>query len=290
MDFFISCNTLKSLEDCYRETFEYFKPLFGYIITKNYIDSSSHEHHDFLEILQRFLKTSEHTENFQRHPIRLKLSVLKEKFRTPHLYFNVGDLSREYKTLRVYRESYEHNVKNLEEHRRRNSTFETGINRNMLDWSFFVFQSRNKPMSYYFSTFDVHLWMTLYNNTERLRDNKRFSEIAECLELPQYVNVLEEARVLAVVYLKSFRNAWKDYRDWITASTINQDIFDHENQILKHYNLTNKGLFFTFYGQNFCDFGKELSEHIFYLGLKQNQDFFAIYSCGFQTERTLDCV
>jgi len=35
LDFFISCNVHHALEDCYRETYEYFKPLFGYIVTKN---------------------------------------------------------------------------------------------------------------------------------------------------------------------------------------------------------------------------------------------------------------
>lgn len=289
-DFLASCNTIKAVEDCYRETFEYFKPIFGYIITKIYIDGSSHEHKDFLDVLNKFLIKAERTDNFQRHPIRLKLSTLREKFRYPQIYFNTAELSREYRPLNIYRESYEHNVKNLQEFLKRNSTFETGLKRTMLDWTMYVYQSRNKPMSYYYSTLNVHLWMTLYNNTERFRDSKHFSEIAECLALPQYVNVLEEARILAVVYLKSFRNSWQDYRDWITSSTINQDIFNQENDILKKYNLHNKNLFFTFYAQNFCDFGKELAENIFYLGLKQNHDFYAIYSCGFQSERTSQCI
>ncbi|XP_037808517.1 uncharacterized protein LOC119601575 [Lucilia sericata] len=290
MDFFISCNTVKGLEDCYRESFEYFKPLFVYIITKNYIDSASHEHNNFLEILTEFVKKAEDTENFGRNPIRLKLASLKEKFKTPQIYFRTGDLDYEYESLKMYRESYQHNIRNLEIFRKRNSTYEYGPHRTILDWSLYVYQSRNKPMSYYYATLNVHLWMTLFNTTERYYEPKRFAEIVECLKLPQFVNVLEEARILAVVYLKSFRNALADYNDWRAVSAKNQEIFDRENEILKQYNLNNNKIFFTLYGQNFCEFGKDLAENVFYLGLKHTQEFFHTYSCGYQTERNVRCI
>ncbi|KAH8369415.1 hypothetical protein KR009_010311 [Drosophila setifemur] len=289
MDFFISCNSHHALEDCYRETFEYFKPLFGYIVTKNLLEGSSHELTDFLGILDRFVLRSR--KDFGSHPILSKLATYKEKFRTPRIYFHAGDLNREYRELRIYRESYEHNIRNLELHRKRNSTYELGVQRTMLDWSMYLFQSRNKPMSYYYSTFTVHLYMTLFNSQERHRDFTRFRESVECLKLPQFVNVLDEARMLAVVYLKSFRAAWQDYSTWIVSMPQHHEIYDQENSILKKYHhLNNKRVFFTLYAQNFCEFGKDLAEHVFYLGLHQNPDFFDIYSCGFPTQNSMDCV
>ncbi|KAH8277462.1 hypothetical protein KR026_011217 [Drosophila bipectinata] len=288
LDFFISCNSKHALEDCYRQTFEYFKPLFGYIITKPLLEGSSHELDDFLGVLDRFVRTAKN--DFSSHPILAKLSTYKQKFKSPRIYFHAGDLNREYRSLRIYRESYEHNVRNLEQHRKLNSTYELGVQRTMLDWSLYLHQSRNKPMSYYYSTFTVHLYMTLFNSTERQRDFTRFREAVECLKLPQFVNVLDEARMLAVIYLKSFRNAWRDYSSWIVSQPQNQEIYDQENSILQKYHLNNKRLFFTLYAQNFCEFGKDLAEHVFYLGLNQNPDFFNIYSCGFQTENPMNCV
>ncbi|XP_017057002.1 uncharacterized protein LOC108098532 [Drosophila ficusphila] len=289
MDFFISCNSHRGLDDCYRETFEYFKPLFGYIVTKNMLGGGgSHELDDFLGILDRFVARN-HKER-ESNPVLDKLATYKQKFRTPRVYFHAADLSREYRDLRIYRESYEHNVRNLELHRKQNSTFELGVQRTMLDWSMYLYQSRNKPMSYYYSTFTVHLYMMLFNIRERQRDFTRFREEVECLRLPQFVNVLDEARMLAVIYLKSFRAAWIDYSAWTSSPAQNKEIYDQENGILQKHHLDNRRIFFTLYAQNFCEFGKDLAEHVFYLGLKQNQDFFDIYSCGFQTVNPMSCV
>ncbi|XP_017081607.1 uncharacterized protein LOC108114934 [Drosophila eugracilis] len=288
MDFFISCNLQHELEDCYRETFEFFKPLFGYIITKNLLYEGSQELDVFLGILDRFVARMQ--KNRDSNPILGKLATYKQKFKTPRVYFYARDLSREYQELHIYRESYEHNVRYLEFHRKQNSTYETGVQRIMLDWSIYLFQSRNKPMSYFYSTFTVHLYMMLFNGQDRQRDFTRFREEVECLRLPQLVNVLDEARMLAVIYLKSFRAAWVDYSTWIKTPPQNNGIYDYENSILQKYNLDNKRIFFTLYAQNFCEFGKDLAENVFYLGLKQNKDFFDIYSCGFQTKNTMTCV
>ncbi|XP_034485720.1 uncharacterized protein LOC117790392 [Drosophila innubila] len=290
IDFFISCNTLKSLQDCYRETFEYFKPLFGYIITKDVVEDTSQELKDFRFIIERFLNRTESIRRLHPHPMWNKLKSYRQKFSTPSTYFYAGDLNREYAGLRIYRESYEHNVRNLEQHRKRNSTYELGVQQVMLDWSLYLYQSRNKPMSYYYSTFMVHLYMSMSNFTERHRDFTRFREEVECLKLPQYVNVLDEARMLAVIYLKSFRLAWRDYKDLTNLDPKKRQIDDEENTILAPYHLNNQRLFFTFYAQNFCEFGKELAEHVFYLGLKESVDFFNIYSCGYQRETDMSCI
>ncbi|KAH8359486.1 hypothetical protein KR093_006976 [Drosophila rubida] len=289
IDFFVSCNTHKSLQDCYRETFEYFKPLFGYIITKDLVEGSSHELQDFLGLLRRFVERTESMFHGRSHPLRDKLITYKEKFRTPRTYFYTGDLNREFAALRIYRESYAHNLRNLEQHRRRNSTYELGVQRTMLDWSLYLYQSRNKPMSYYYPTFMVHLYMTVFNVTERERDLTDFRRQVECLNLPQYVTVLDEARMLAVIYLKSFRQAWQDYSDWITVAVKHRETYDQEDQVLRTHQLSNKRLFFTLYAQNFCEFGQELADHVFYLGLRQNDDFINVYMCGHQTQSYSNC-
>uniref|UniRef100_A0A0A1X481 Non-homologous end-joining factor 1 n=1 Tax=Zeugodacus cucurbitae TaxID=28588 RepID=A0A0A1X481_ZEUCU len=291
LTFFVSCTAKKLLEDCYRETFEYFKPVFGYIINKNHIGGNSVEHQTFLQLLDTFLYKAAQTHNFIHHPIRHRLLTLKEKFRMPQLYFRPHELSEEYEPLMMYPESYKHNVRNLELHRRRNSTYELGVERIMLDWTLYLYQSRNMPMSYYYPTLNVHLWMTLYNTTERDREPKRVHELAECLKLPPYVHVLDEARVLALVYLKAFQNAWVDYSTWIKPdrASINNEIYEHENRILSRYKLDNKKVFFILYARNFCEFGKELSENIFYLGMKQNRDFADSFDCVFAPEPRLPC-
>lgn len=290
-DFFISCHSLKSIDDCHLETFVYFKPLFGYIITKNYFNASANEHRNVLNILEGFLKKAENNVVFRNNHIRLKLVTLKERFHTPQYDFQTGHLNQEYADLRIYPESYRHNIRNLELYRKRNSTYEMGVQRTMLDWSLYVFQSRHKPISYYFPTLSVHLWMTLFNNTERelRRDHKTLGQLAECLKLPEYVRVIDEAVILAVVYWKSFENAYQDLNQWTLFSDSNKEKFDHQNHILNTYHLDNKRLFFTLYAQNFCDFGKELAENVFYMGLRNNHDFFTIYACGEQKDRIENC-
>lgn len=284
MNFFVSCSSVKSLEDCYYESFIHFRPVFGYIIIKKYIGNESYEQRVFLEILENFLNKSEHIEHaiYLRNLIRLKLKKLYELFRMPQIYFRVNDLNYLYRNVSIYRQSYYHNVRNLLLERRlwkRNITFENGVQKTMLDWTLYLYQSRRKPMSYYYATFDVHLWMTLFNATERYRETIRYTEIGECLKLPQHLNVLQEAVVLAIIYLKSFYYAWEDYDDWIKATPQHQLIYNRENRFLENYKLNNKKLFFTLFAQNFCDFGKELTENIFYLSLHDNLEFQKIYNC-----------
>ncbi|XP_061393849.1 uncharacterized protein LOC133329392 [Musca vetustissima] len=291
MDFFISCNSMKSLDDCYRESFEYFKPLFGYLISKNYLDNSPEELETFLNILDRFIRVAEQNKRFRQEPTLLKLTTLKTSFRYPQTYFRSVKLNKEYETLKIYRESYLHNIKNLEVFRRRNSTYTQGTNRIVLDWTLYLYQSRHKPISYYYPTFNAHLWMSVYNRSEvREYEPKRFAEIGECLKLPQFVNALEEARILTIVYLKSFNSAWKDYMDWISSSPQNEYITDQENQILAQYQLNNEKLFFTLYAQNFCEFGRDLAEHVFFVGLKHSFNFTRAYSCGLGVDRSYDCL
>jgi len=76
MDFFISCNSQHALDDCYRETFEYFKPLFGYIVTKNLLNGGSHELDDFLGILDRFVARMQ--KERESNPVLGKLATLLE--------------------------------------------------------------------------------------------------------------------------------------------------------------------------------------------------------------------
>uniref|UniRef100_A0A1I8NJD5 Peptidase M13 N-terminal domain-containing protein n=1 Tax=Musca domestica TaxID=7370 RepID=A0A1I8NJD5_MUSDO len=291
MDFFISCNSIKSLDDCYRESFEYFKPLFGYLISKNYLDNAPEELETFLNILDRFIRVADQNKRFRQEPTLLKLTTLKTSFRYPQTYFRSVKLNKEYETLKIYRESYQHNIKNLEVFRKRNSTYTQGTNRIVLDWTLYLYQSRHKPISYYYPTFNTHLWMSVYNRSEvREYEPKRFAEIGECLKLPQFVNALEEARILTIVYLKSFYSAWKDYVDWISSSPTNGFITEQENQILAQYQLNNEKLFFTLYAQNFCEFGRDLAENVFFVGLKHSLNFTRVYSCNYRIDRNYDCL
>lgn len=290
MDFFISCNTVKSLDDCYRESFEYFKPLFGYLISKKYLDNSE-ELATFMNILNQFIRDGLETKRYRQEPTLTKLLALNNTFKYPQTYFRAVKLNKEYESVKIYRESYQHNIKNLDKFRRRNSTFSLGTNKIVLDWTLYLYQSRYKPISYYYPTLNVHLWMSVYNRTEvREYEPKRFAEISECLKLPQFVNALEEARILTIVYLKSFNRAWRDYTEWISASSINGQINAMENDILSQYKLNNEKLFFTLYAQNFCEFGRDLAENVFFVGLKQNVNFTKAYSCSYRIERLYDCV
>ncbi|XP_055853439.1 uncharacterized protein LOC129917115 [Episyrphus balteatus] len=288
MDFFLSCNLVKSVDDCYRESFDYFRPVFGYIVANKHMDT--HDHKNLMDLLERFIQRAKRTENFSGHLFRYKLESLKDRFKDPRIYFKMSDLDNEYKNVRIYRDGYEHNIKSLEDLRKSNNeTYARGVPKTILDWTMYMYQSRNKPMSYYMSTLNVHLWMMFYNSSARM-EPKKYSDIADCLKLPPIINALDEARLMAVIYIKSFQHAWAEYRDWITSTTVTQEIYDHENEILKRYKLDNKRLFFTLYAQNFCDFGREIAENVFFLGLKQNHDFYTVYSCGYQTLKGVECV
>lgn len=287
MDFFLSCNLVKSVDDCYRESFDYFRPVFGYIVANKHMNS--HDHQNLIELLELFIQRAIRTENFKTHLFRYKLEMLKDRFKDPRFFFKMSVLDDDYKNVRIYRDAYDHNIKALEEFRKNNNgTYTRGIPKTILDWTMYMYQSRNKPMSYYMSTLNVHLWMMFYNSSARMEPRK-YSNYADCLKLPPIINALEEARLMAAIYIKSFEHAWAEYREWITSSTVTQEIYDHENEILKRYKLDNKRLFFTLYAQNFCDFGKTIADNVFFLGLKQNQDFYNVYQCGYQTPKGVEC-
>ncbi|XP_013102261.2 uncharacterized protein LOC106083657 [Stomoxys calcitrans] len=292
MDFFISCNSRKSLDDCYRETFEYFKPLFGYIISKNYFDKSRDELNTFLIILRDFIKQADvPNQRYRYQPIIDRLNTLKSSFNYPQTYFRSAELTKEYKPLKIYRESYQHNEKNLDVFLRRNSTFAQGTHKIALDWALYLYQSRHKPMAYYYATLSPHLWMSIYNRSEvREYEPQRIVQISECLKLPQFVNVLEEARNMTIIYIKSFKSAWTDYSNWLSTSSQNKIINSQENNILRQYKLDNEKLFFTLFGQNFCEFGRDLAESVFFVGMTHNMHFTNAYACAYRTERNYECV
>ncbi|XP_055902965.1 uncharacterized protein LOC129939114 [Eupeodes corollae] len=287
LSFHLSCCIVKSVDDCYRETFDYFRPVFGYIVAHKHMEM--HDHQNLIDLLERFISRAKNTEHFGSHLFKFKMEALRERFKDPRVYFKTNDLDEEYKYVRIYNDGYDHNIKALEELRKsNNSTYMRGVPKTILDWTMYMYQSRNKPMSYYMSTLNVHLWMMFYNSSARM-DPAKYGRIADCLKLPPVLNVLDEARLMAVIYIKSFQQAWAEYRDWIVSTPVTNEIYDHENEILKRYKLDNKRLFFTLYAQNFCDFGKEIAENVFFLGLKQNQDFYNVYSCGYQTPKGAEC-
>ncbi|XP_075147917.1 uncharacterized protein LOC142221920 [Haematobia irritans] len=291
IDFFISCNTRHSLDDCYLQTFEYFKPIFGFIISKKHLQNTPEELTMFLHILDRFVKQAgEQNWKFKSGHTLARLTSLKNSFKYPQTYFRSGALDKEYEPLRVYRESYQHNLKNLDIYLRRNSTFMQGTHKIALDWTLYLYQSRNKPIPYYFSTLSPHLWMSVYNRSDiREYEPQRITEISECLKLPQFVNVLEEARNMTIIYIKSFRSAWSDYKDW-TSTRANAAIAAEESEVLSKHKLSSDKLFFILYAQNFCQLGRDLAESVFYVGMTHNVQFTRAYSCIYPTGRNYECV
>lgn len=286
IDFFNSCTRVKSVDDCHVEAFENFRPLYGYIISRKFLNDNDKK--PLIDVLNLFIKRAKLEGHFSNHQNLKKLDSLLGNLERPANVFSTTRLDLTYLNLTVFPSSYTHNVRNLEKYNRlyRNkSDFETYW-KSLLDFTIYLYQSRNKPRSYYYPTLNTHLWMTLFNSTIRNHEGRSYSDLADCFKLPSYLNVLEEARSLAVIYYKSFKFAWEEYTEWfnngysVLYGATAQEIYDKENQILERYQLSNKHLFFIFYAQNFCFFGKEMAENIFYQGLKQSIDFNNIYQCS----------
>lgn len=285
--FFDSCAKVKNVDDCYVESFENFRPLFGYIISRKFVNTA--DIRVLRDVLDHFVRRAKQEGYFTNHQNLKSLQILNQNIEYPAKFFYTLKLDTTYRNLTIH-PSYRHNVINLEEYNRlyRNSSdYETHW-KSVLDFTIYLYQSRNKPRSYYYPTLNVHLWMTLFNNTVRYHDGRTYNDLANCFKLPKFLDVLEEARYLAVIYFKAFKFAWDEYAEWFNDrhDTSNyhharaRDIFDKENEILGRFGLNNKYLFFIFYAQNFCYFGKDLAENIFYQGLKHNIEFISIYQCN----------
>lgn len=280
--FFSSCSKDKSVDDCYVETFEYFRPVFGYIISRKFIN------HEDLETLRDVMSLFIQKANTvaPNHPLISSLTSLQSNLAHPRNFFHSSKLDQIYQNLTIH-PSYKHNVKNLEVYNKLYGNRSDFANhyKSVLDFTIYLYQSRNKPRGYYYPTLNVHLWMSLLNST--VRYSEEYQSLANCLRLPTFLNDLREARLLAVIYFRAFKYAFEEYTDWfltgsgpVRHAARAQDIFDKEDDILRKYELDNKRLFFVLYAQNFCSFGKIVAENVFYHGLKHNIDFINLHQCN----------
>lgn len=285
IDFFDSCTRVKSVDDCHVEAFDNFRPLYGYIISRSLLTENDKK--PLLEVLNSFRNRAKREGYLSHHESLGKLNNLILNLERTSNVFSALKLDLAYLNLTIFPTSYKQNVKNLEKFNRlyRNqSDFETTW-KSVLDFTIYLYQSKNKPRTYFYPTLNVHLWMTLLNNTMRYYDERTFRTLAECLKLPRYFNDLEEARNLAVVYFKSFNLAWDEYSEWLNGGysplygAQAADVDREEHRILQKYQLDKKHLFFFLYAQNFCYFGKQMSENIFYYGLKHKIEFNDTYQC-----------
>ncbi|KAL5284613.1 hypothetical protein ACFFRR_006740 [Megaselia abdita] len=297
INFFNSCSKVKSVDDCHVESFENFRPLYGYIISRKFLSQADVS--PLIDVLESFIKRAKLEGYFSNHQNLGKLANLANNLRKPANLFSTTTLDNIYTKLQIFPSSYNHNIKNLEKYNRlyKNQSAFENYWKSALDFTIYLYQSRNKPRSYFYPTLNAHLWMTLFNNTVRYHEGRTYKDLADCFKLPSHLNNLEEARNLAVIYYKSFKFAWEEYQEWfnngfsVVYGARATDIYDRENQILERYHLSNKHLFFIFYAQNFCFFGKDMAENIFYQGLKQSIDFNTIYLCsvGHTMNPTVKC-
>lgn len=283
INFFDSCAKVKSVDDCHVEAFENFRPVYGYIISRKFLNDNDKK--PLIDVLNMFIKRAKGEVNIANDNLK-KLDSLVGNLQRPANVFSSLRLDLTYTNLTIFQSSYSHNVRNLETYNRlyrSRSDFETYW-KSVLDFTIYLYQSRNKPRSYFYPTLNVHLWMTLFNNT-RYYEERYYTSLSDCFKLPSYFNVLDEAKNLAAIYYYSFKKAWEEYIEWfnngysVMYGAKALDVFAKEDQILERYNLSNKHLFFFFYAQNFCYFGKEMAENIFLQGLKHSIDFNDIYQC-----------
>lgn len=254
VNFYLSCGKIKSVDECHRESFEYFRPIYAYIVAMKF--SHKIDTYFLVNMLDTFVSD---VGRFVNHGNTNKLRVLREQLLTLDLYFSIENINNTFEGLEMYRGNYEKNVEALIKFQER-SQWKL---KNLVDFTLFLYESRNMPISYTFSTLNVHLWMSVFNSTDRQRDNN-----VRCFALPPYLMRISEARVMAYVYYHSFAKAWNQYSTYSRGDGKYQ--FDDENIILQNYNLTNDDLFLFFYAQNFCQFGKEIADNVFYHGIKHH--------------------
>lgn len=252
VNFYLSCGKIKSVDDCHRECFNYFRPIYAYIIAQKF--SSEINTYVLGEMLDKFLE--EARESVVNHANIRKTRRIRNQLLDLNINFSLEQINNTFKGLEMYRGNYKHNLKELEEFMER-----PVVNKNLVDFILFLYESRNMPISYTYATMNVHLWMSLFNSTDR---QTHFN--ISCFQMPSYLIQIDEARVMANVYYHSFLKAWDQYYDY--SRNYGKDVVAEENVILKDFDLDNDELFLIFYAQNFCQFGKEIADNVFYQGVK----------------------
>lgn len=285
VNFYKSCSRRKSVDDCHIESFEFFKPLYGFIIARKFINNKDKD--ALRDILEKFLRRARSDGFLRSDGSLVYLEQLYRQLIDPNINFMPYKIDEAYMDLTIYPESYKHNIRNLERFHSQlwNFTSYATYLKNILDFTIYLFHSRNKPRAFYYATLNVHLWMVLYTNSIKYHEGMKYKVTADCYKLPSYINMLDNARNLTVIYHRSLISAWEEYMMWKEHGTGEYDIktkevFTKENELLEPYGLSNEHLFFIFYAQNFCAFGKLLGENVFLQGLKHNINFVSLFKCG----------
>ncbi|KAL5284611.1 hypothetical protein ACFFRR_006738 [Megaselia abdita] len=288
INFYKSCSRKKSVDDCHVESFEHFKPLYGFIIARKFITDGDKE--TLRDILEKFLRRARGDGFLRSDGSLVCLEHLYRQLIDPNINFIPYKIDDVYRNLTIYPESYKHNIRNLERFHERQwyyipcNSYAT-YSKNILDFTIYLFHSRNKPRSFYYATLNVHLWMVLFTNSIKYHEGMKYRVTADCYKLPSYINILDNARNLTVIYHKSLISAWEEYMMWKEHGTGEYDIktievFNKENEILLPYGLSNEHLFYIYYTQNFCVFGQLFGDNVFLQGLKHNIKFIELYKCG----------
>lgn len=258
VNFFLSCGKVKSVDECHRESFEFFRPIYAYVIALKL--SNKINRHDFVNMLEHFLTEASRLVN---HGNIRKLRAIREQLLALSTHFSIENIDDTFKDLEMFAGNYEHNLRAIEKFQAENPR--PWKHNNLVDFTLFLYESRNMPVSYFYATMNVHLWMSVFNSTDRERNFD-----ASCFLMPQYLKKIDELRVMTFVYYHSFLKSWKQYVEYSMKE--GKDIVAEENVHLKDFNIDNDKLFFIFYGQNFCQFGKEIADNVFYQAIKHRLD------------------
>ncbi|KAL5284624.1 hypothetical protein ACFFRR_006749 [Megaselia abdita] len=255
VNFFLSCGKVKSVDECHRESFEYFRSIYAYIIAQKF--SNKINTYDFGKMLDSFLMKASFLRN---HPNIKKIGRIRDQIFNLHLHFDRGIIEETFQGLVMFKGNYEHNLKALETNATQREKSREKYN-NLVDFTLYLYEGRNMPISYMYSTMTVHLWMSLFNSTDRLKDIN-----TTCFLMPSYLARIEELKIMAYVYYHSFSKALEQYSEY--SENEGKQLIADEDAILKEFNTNNEELFSIFYGQNFCQFGKEIADNVFYQGVK----------------------
>lgn len=288
INFYKSCSKRKSVDDCHIESFEYFKPLYGFIIARKFVTDDNKE--TLRDVLLKFINRARSDGFLRSNENLVYLDRIYTELIDPNTNFQTYRIDETFMNLTIYPESYAHNIRNLERFTAYNwysSSYASNL-RNSLDFTIYLYQSRNKPRSFYYATLNVHLWMVLYSNTIMFHDGKKYKFTADCYKLPSFVDMLDIARNFTVIYHKSLISALEDYAIWQEHGSgpfhiQSREVYNKENEILETYNLSNEHLFFIYFTQNFCGFGRLVAENVFLQGLRHNVKFISLYNCGVGT-------
>ncbi|XP_055382406.1 uncharacterized protein LOC129612674 [Condylostylus longicornis] len=255
LNFFQSCKHYMNIDICYEQFFKYFRSLLAYVALTSQV--TAYDNNIFNTVKSRFLhaigKVPLFTGTKAKYDIDRKFEIIEKRKE----YLNIDVMNSEYSKLSI--------------NTTKEKTFEI-----VVAIGLYLHQSHDKPISYFYPSFNVHLWKDLYYDV--LNNETILNDVIECLQLPESMS-MEDKRT-AASYFEAIESSWNEFAEWLDESDLTDKVNDQENLHLREYNLNTKRLFFIIYAQSLCHHGKTIVDNILVEGLKHSSEFASTFFCS----------